>query len=159
MLDRLVRRSFDLLEAVAGAILLALFALNIVRIAMRYFAGTAWVWLPDFSRLLFVWVVFLGAAVLVGRHEHLLMDFFVSKMKPGAARRLGMAIQLCQLALFTVMLVWGARIVDVRMGIPFDTWDFPTGWAYLAVPACAVLMILYSINLLLASLRAKEGER
>ena len=153
MLDRLIGRSFTVLEYVAGTILLALFALNIVKIAMRYFAGAAWIWLPDFSRLLFVWVVFIGASVLVGRNEHLLMDFFVARLKPATARVLGIGIQLCQVAFFGVMLVWGTRIFVVRLDIPFDTWDFPTGWAYLAVPACAALMLAYSINLLLKSFR------
>jgi TRAP-type transport system small permease protein len=159
MLDRIVGRSFAVLEAVAGTLLLALFALNIVRIAMRYFAGAAWIWLPDFSRLLFIWTVFIGASVLVGRNEHLLMDFFVARLKPAAARVLGIGIQLGQIAFFAVMLVWGVKIVVVRLDIPFDTWDFPTGWAYLAVPACAVLMLAYSINLLRHSLGRKEDSR
>jgi TRAP-type C4-dicarboxylate transport system permease small subunit len=44
------------------------------------------------------------------------------------------------------MLVWGTRIFLVRLNIPFDTWDFPTGWAYLAVPATALLMIVFAVN-------------
>ena len=144
MLDAFVRKCCAVLEALAGVIFLTLFGLNILRIAMRYIAGAAWIWVPDLSRLLFIWVVFIGASVLVARNEHLVMDFFVTKLKPVAARRLGMVIRLAELAFFGVMLIGGVRIVDVRMRIPFDTWDFPTGWAYLAVPVCAVFMIVCS---------------
>jgi TRAP-type C4-dicarboxylate transport system permease small subunit len=151
MLDTFVRKSCTVLEALAGVIFLTLFGLNIVRIAMRYFAGAAWIWLPDFSRLLFIWVVFIGASVLVARNEHLVMDFFVTKLKPAAARQLGTIIRLSEVAFFGVMLIGGVRIVEVRMRIPFDTWDFPTGWAYLAVPVCAVLMILFSVNSMVRS--------
>lgn len=159
MLDTFVRKCCAVLEAVAGVIFLTLFGLNIVRIAMRYFAGAAWIWLPDFSRLLFIWVVFIGASVLVARNEHLVMDFFVTKLKPVAARQLGIIIRLSELAFFGVMLIGGVRIVDVRMRIPFDTWDFPTGWAYLAVPVCAVFMIVFSINAMMQSRVTTKGQR
>jgi TRAP-type C4-dicarboxylate transport system permease small subunit len=159
MLDTFVRKCCAGMEAVAGVIFLTLFGLNIVRIAMRYFAGAAWIWLPDFSRLLFIWVVFIGASVLVARNEHLVMDFFVAKLKSAAARRLGIVIRFSELAFFGVMLVGGVRIVDVRMRIPFDTWDFPTGWAYLAVPVCAVFMIVFAINAMMHSRVTTMGQR
>lgn len=159
MLDALVHRCCAVLEALAGVIFLTLFGLSIVRIAMRYFAGAAWIWLPDLSRLLFIWVVFIGASVLVARNEHLVMDFFVTKLRPAAARRLGTVIRLAELAFFGVMLVGGIRIVEVRMRIPFDTWEFPTGWAYLAVPVCAVFMILFSVNAMLQSRLATKAKQ
>jgi TRAP-type C4-dicarboxylate transport system permease small subunit len=159
MLDTFVRKCCAVLEALAGVIFLTLFGLNIVRIAMRYFAGAAWIWLPDFSRLLFIWVVFIGASILVARNEHLVMDFFVTKLKPAAARQLGTIIRLCELAFFGVMLIGGVRIVDVRMRIPFDTWDFPTGWAYLAVPVCAVFMIVFSVNAMMQSRVTTRGQQ
>jgi TRAP-type C4-dicarboxylate transport system permease small subunit len=159
MLNKIVSKMYPILEALAGLLFLTLFALNILRIGMRYIAGTAWIWLPDFSRLLFVWVVFIGASVLVGRNGHLLMDYFVSKMRPATSRKLGIAIQLSQIAFFAVMLAGGVRIASVRMRIPFDTWDFPTGWAYIAVPVCAVLMILFSVNNILQAFSRGEGTK
>ena len=159
MLDTFVRKCCAVLEALAGVIFLTLFGLNILRIAMRYIAGAAWIWVPDLSRLLFIWVVFIGASVLVARNEHLVMDFFVTKLKPVAARRLGMVIRLAELAFFGVMLIGGVRIVDVRMRIPFDTWDFPTGWAYLAVPVCAVFMIVFSLNAMMQARATTIGQR
>lgn len=158
MLNQIVQKMYGILETSTGVLFVTLFALNILGIVLRYFVGISWIWLPDFSRLLFVWVVFLGASVLVGRNEHLLMDFFVAKLKPAASRRLGVAIQLGQMTFFAVMLVGGILIAGVRMRIPFDTMDFPTGWAYIAVPVCASFMILFSANNIFQSFVAKgEG--
>jgi TRAP-type C4-dicarboxylate transport system permease small subunit len=86
MIDRAIRKAFSVLEIVAGILILALFALNVVQIAMRYTTGAAWIWLPDFSRLLFIWLVFIGASVLVGRNEHLMMDFFIGKLSEASLR-------------------------------------------------------------------------
>jgi TRAP-type transport system small permease protein len=146
MLARTIDKVFDLLQIVAGALLLTLFTLNIVQITMRYTTGAAWIWLPDVSRFLFIWLVFIGASVLVGRNEHLMMDFFIGKLSAASMRRAKVVIQIGQIAFFAVMLVWGMRIFQVRLNIPFDTWDFPTGWAYLAVPVTALLMIVFSVN-------------
>ena len=138
---------------------LALFALNILRIGMRYIWGTSWIWIPDFSRFLFIWIVFLGAAVLVGKNEHLLMDFFLGKMKPRTRRIMETIIQIGQIPLFSIMLVSGIKITRVRMRIPFDTWDFPSGWAYLAVPVSAVLMIFFSSANIYNYTTKKRGEK
>jgi TRAP-type C4-dicarboxylate transport system permease small subunit len=158
MIERVLDKLVDLLQIVAGTLLLALFALNVAQIAMRYFAGFAWIWLPDFSRFLFIWLVFIGASVLVARNGHLMMDFFITKLSAASKRHVQVVILLGQIAFFAVMLVWGLRIFRVRLDIPFDTWDFPTGWAYLAVPAAALLMIVFSGHSLLTML-TKTGAR
>ena len=144
MLKRIVESISDALQTLTGVLFVALLGLSIAQIALRYVAGIAWLWVPDVSRLIFVWVVFLGATVLVARKEHLVMDFLVAKLGPLAARRFAVATDIAQIALFAVMLVGGIRVTQVRMRIPYDTVDIPSGWAYLAVPVCAALMILFS---------------
>jgi TRAP-type C4-dicarboxylate transport system permease small subunit len=158
MLDRLFDRVFTILQNIAGALILTLFALNIVQITMRYTTGASWIWLPDLSRFLFIWFVFVGASVLVGRNEHLVMDFFIGKFPPAMLRFAQIVIQLGQIAFFGIMLIWGLRIFRVRLDVPFDTWDFPSGWAYLAVPVTALLMIVFSLNALWAILTNKGAK-
>ncbi len=148
MLDRIVHKTAAALQTIVGTMFLLLFALSILQIVLRYVAGIAWLWLPDVSRLLFVWVVFIGASVLVARNEHLLMDFFSAKLEGAAARRLGVTIQLAQIAFFAIMVVAGIRITRVRMRIPYDTIDLPSGWAYMAVPVCGAIMILFSASVI-----------
>jgi TRAP-type C4-dicarboxylate transport system permease small subunit len=158
MFDRIVRKTLDILQVVAGALFCALFVLNILRIAMRYIAGSAWIWLPDVSRLLFIWTVFVGASVLVGRNGHLLMDYFLEKMGATARTVAQVVIQLGQILFCLVMVTGGTRIAIVRMRIPFDTWDAPTGWAYLAVPVCGALMIAFSLNNIVQLCSSKREE-
>ena len=159
MKKSLNERIYSLIGVLSGTLFLMLFLLNIVRIVMRYIWGISWIWIPDLSRFLFIWIVFLGAAVLVGKNEHMLMDFFLGKMKPAHRRITEIIIQIGQIPLFGVMLMSGIKITRVRMRIPFDTWDFPTGWAYLAVPVCAVIMIYFSLSNIFHFATQKRGER
>ena len=133
------------MQRVAGLLFLLLFLLYGLKIVLRYFLGVSWLWVPDFSRLIFIWIVFLGASVLLGRNDHLLMDFFIARLKPRNRLLTEMFIKGFECVLFLIMVVVGTRMTDVRMGVPFDTWDFPTGYAYLAVPVAGALMLLFSI--------------
>jgi TRAP-type C4-dicarboxylate transport system permease small subunit len=129
------------LEWFAGALFLALFLLNMLRIFLRYFLGVAWLWEPDFSRLLFIWIVFIGATVLYVGKGHLMVDFFLTRMQPETRERMHFMIDLMTIIFLGVLVSRGIEVTKVRMGIPFDTWDLPTGYAYMAVPICGAIMI------------------
>jgi TRAP-type C4-dicarboxylate transport system permease small subunit len=138
-------RAVGSLEWFAGALFLILFLLNILRIFLRYFLGIAWLWEPDFSRLLFIWIVFIGATVLYAGKGHLVIDFFLNRMQQNTRERMHFIIDLIT-AIFLIILVHkGIEVTRVRMRIPFDTWDLPTGYAYMAVPICGAIMILITL--------------
>jgi TRAP-type C4-dicarboxylate transport system permease small subunit len=42
------------------------------------------------------------------------------------------------------------------MRIPFDTWDLPTGYAYMAVPICAAIMIIVTLVRMAEYLRERR---
>jgi len=44
-----------------------------------------------------------------------------------------------------VLVLKGIEVTRVRMRIPFDTWDLPTGYAYMAVPICGAIMIIATL--------------
>lgn len=129
----------------AGTLFLTLFLVNILRITLRYFLGISWLWVPDFSRLLFIWIVFLGTAVLYAREEHLEMDYFINKMKTSLQTKLKVLIDIFLIFFLVILIIKGIEITRVRMRIPFDTWELPTGYAYLAVPACSCLMFVITL--------------
>ena len=138
-------RAVGSLEWFTGTLFLALFLLNILRIFLRYFLGVAWLWEPDFSRLLFIWIVFIGATVLYVGKGHLMVDFFLNQMKSKTRERMHFMIDLMTAIFLAVLVLKGIEVTKVRMRIPFDTWDLPTGYAYMAVPICGAIMIIVAL--------------
>ena len=130
----------------AGLLFMMLFAVNILRILLRNFVGITWFWIPGFSRLVFIWTVFLGTAALYASDDHLLMDFFVNKMRSETKRWLDIFIHLVFLVFIVCLIVYGYMVFRVRMRVPYTSWNFPTGYAYLAVPVCAMLMLAFCLN-------------
>jgi TRAP-type C4-dicarboxylate transport system permease small subunit len=138
-------RAVGNLESVTGVLFLALFILNMLRILLRYFFGVAWLWEPDFSRLLFIWIVFIGATVLYVGKGHLVVDYFLNRLRPKTRKRMHFIINLMTLIFLAVLVLKGVEVTKVRMRIPFDTWDLPTGYAYVAVPVCGAIMIIVTL--------------
>ncbi len=144
-MDSWMIRIANRLEYFAGALFLLLFLLNILRILLRYFLGIAWLWEPDFCRLLFIWIVFIGATVLYVGKGHLAVDFFLNQMRQNTRERMHFIIDLITATFLVILVLKGIEVTRVRMRIPFDTWDLPTGYAYMAVPICSVIMILVTL--------------
>ena len=138
-------RAVGSLEWFTGTLFLALFLLNILRIFLRYFLGVAWLWEPDFSRLLFIWIVFIGATVLHVGKGHLVADYFLTRMQLKTRERMHFMIDLMTAIFLAVLVLKGIEVTKVRMRIPFDTWDLPTGYAYMAVPICGAIMIIVTL--------------
>ena len=145
MCNRIYKYLIQGIQWCSGVLFLLLLVLNVLRILLRYFFGIAWLWVPDLSRLLFIWIVFLGSACLYGKGEHLMMDYFISKLSPEFTLKVKRFVLGGECLLFVVLIGVGIQMTIVRMGIPFDTWDLPTGYAYLAVPVSGAIMLFFCV--------------
>ncbi|SKA13204.1 TRAP transporter small permease [Consotaella salsifontis] len=147
------------IEVLVGVIFTVIFMLFVIQIGLRYFVGTTWLWAPDLVRLLFVWGVFLGTAVLFHLRAHLTMDYFVAGLSPAPRRWLDIALDIAAAAFFVLLVVKGWEIADKRMRVPFDTWDFPTGYAYAAAPACGALMLVSAVERIVSAFLRPELQK
>jgi TRAP-type C4-dicarboxylate transport system permease small subunit len=150
---RLVNRLRSWLDRILfsaiGAGLIGVFLLNLYQVGGRYLFGIGEVWIPDLTRLLFIWMVFLGTALMHLRKKHLVIDF-VQLHLPGSLRRVAEAcVSAGMLGLAGVLVVAGWRIAQIRMDIPYTGLEIPTGHAYMAVPIAAALMAVTDLAALL----------
>lgn len=123
-----------------GVALLGTFLLNMYQVGGRYLFGMGEVWIPDVTRFLFIWMVFLGTALMHMRGKHLVIDFVQLRLpKPLRWAAEGL-ISLGMLGMAGILAAVGWRIMQIRMDIPYTGWEVPTGYAYLAVPVAALLI-------------------
>jgi len=146
VIDRLFTKLLKGVQISAGIFFTLLFAVNILRILLRNFFGITWFWIPGFSRLVFIWTVFLATTALYVTDDHLIMDFFINKMQPGRKRKLQIVINFVFLVFVMALITYGFMVFQVRMRVPYTSWNFPTGYAYLAVPVCGILMLVFCLN-------------
>ena len=154
-MNRTVAILDTILAWLAGMLFGALFLVTVLNIVLRNLGGITWLWIPGMTKLLFIWTVFTGTAVLYQRHDHLVMDFFSSKFAPSRKRILEIATNLMFLGFLLVLVIYGFIVVEIRLGIPFETWNLSTAYAFLAVPVTAILMVFFCANKLI---RLFKGE-
>jgi TRAP-type transport system small permease protein len=133
------------LSAAIGTGLLAIFILNMYQVGGRYLFGIGAVWIPDVTRFLFIWMVFLGTALMHLRRGHLVIDYVQVHMPIRLRHATEVLISGSMLAMAGILLVVGWRIMQIRMDIPYTGWEVPTGYAYAAVPVAAVLVGFISL--------------
>jgi TRAP-type C4-dicarboxylate transport system permease small subunit len=158
-LSRGLRALDRTLSCAIGLILVAIFLLNLYQVGGRYLFGVGAVWIPDLTRLLFIWMVFLGTALMHQRKRHLAIDALVVTFSHPVRRMLEALVAGGMLGLAGVIAVVGWRIMQIRMDIPYTGLEIPTGYAYLAVPMAASLIGLTSLaNLWEWAQGARKGE-
>jgi TRAP-type C4-dicarboxylate transport system permease small subunit len=148
-----------LLTYIAGAAFIALFILNMIQIILRTFTHTSWLWVVDFSQMVFVWIMFLGGAVALHRNEHLLIDFIKGKLPKKVEGTIDVFIRILSLIFYAVIVDTGFQIAMIRMNIKYVTLGWPSGYAYFALPISAIFMILFAIPSLVNSVQQLFGKK
>jgi TRAP-type C4-dicarboxylate transport system permease small subunit len=156
MYNKFLQKFESILTLLTGYLFLAVLLITASNIMLRNVLGVSWLFMNGLQRLLFIWMVFTGTSVLYYRNEHLMMDFFSGKFSKKMARFIDTTQNIMFIVFVVILIIYGIQITRVRMTIPFETWDFPTGYAYMAVPVNAVVMGLFCVEKLIKTIGGGE---
>lgn len=134
------------LQVTLALLFMALFLATMLNIVLRNIGGIAWLWIPGFNRLVFIWLVFIGITVAYRRAEHLQIDLLLRRLPERARHGYSVVLHLLMMPFFVVLAYWGQVVARQRMRISFETWDVPTGYAYAAVPITACFLLIFAVE-------------
>jgi TRAP-type C4-dicarboxylate transport system permease small subunit len=157
-LQRWMKRSLELalMLAVALLVLDVLFG-----VFTRYALGAQAKWTEELARFLLIWVALLGGALAFGDKGHLGVDYFVHQLYPSARKLVAIVVHILVLFFTCAIFIYGGiRIVSdalqVEQVTPALGWQM--GYVYLALPVSGVCMLLFTIENLIETLKAKPEE-
>lgn len=137
----------------AGLLLLALVALSILQIFARTFLETPLTWTEELSRLLLVWMTFIGAAVVTYDGTHLKVDTFLIRLPPRVRPVVDQLNVIVALAFLATVMWFSLPILRLSsfgttgaLGVPFSAFRAPA-------PVGAALMLAFLL------VRAVRGRR
>lgn len=114
------------MEHVIAALLVALIISVSANVVGRAVLNRSLPWADELARMLFIWLIFIGAAAAFARYEHIAVDILVRKLKPRAAHMLYLFQHLVITALMGV-IIWGGFLVMSRasgrtaiLGVPWN---------------------------------------
>lgn len=142
-----------MLEIVAAAFLFALVALVLRSVIGRYVFNSSDPYTEELTRLLFPWLVFIGAALAVRRNANLAVTILSDRLP----RSIGRAVAV---GVLTVTAVFLAVLVVKGFAFSVATWDQVTSglearktWFYLSVPVGGLFMLAATLEELVYRVR------
>ncbi|TCJ13480.1 TRAP transporter small permease [Rubrobacter taiwanensis] len=145
------------------SLLVALFCVLILavgaNVAGRYLFGFSLAWADELARFLFIWIIFVGAALAFFRGEHISVTYLVERLPRRLAYALGIVKNLLVLVILLVILLGAWQVMTVRPGTS-ALLNVPLNWVNVSVPIGAGLMVLmcvYRIVLDIWALAKREG--
>ena len=147
-LDRLITR-------IVGTTLGLVVLVMLLAVWTRYVMNDPVSWTEQLSRILFVWMTFLGAAVLYRRAQHIAIDYFTTLMPDRLARILRFTNEVAMLLLFLILLVYGAGLVRSTISQTYGALDISPAVFYASAPVSAALMIIFWLENLFQELHSK----
>ena len=137
------RKLTGILEAALTFGLFALLSLILVLVAMRYVFQTGLVGANETATIIFVYLSAIGAAVALGRQEHIRVDLVPRRLGPRWRRRVDLAT-LALVGLFNAVLVErGVAWIATTGHTPMPATQLPRYIAQISVPLGCGLAALY----------------
>jgi len=134
------------LKIAVGLALASILLLTLTQVVLRYFFDSPLLWSEELSRLLVVWMTFIGAAVVCWQGRHLSVDVFVVLLPERARNFLRLINQLLALGFLTILTWKSFRIVKLENFQEMSILPFPAGTVRLAATVGAILMIIAIIS-------------
>jgi TRAP-type C4-dicarboxylate transport system permease small subunit len=155
-------RAFDRTLDIAAALLFAAALILVTaQIVCRFVLSVSVPWTEEVSRLVFVWLAFLGAALGAREGSLIVIDTLPEMVGPRWEAVMGPLVRLLSLAVILFLFVGSIPLVRSVWPTTLATVDWiSNGWAYLAFTASFGLMALYAAGPLLRDLaRLRSGSR
>jgi TRAP-type C4-dicarboxylate transport system permease small subunit len=142
---RVIRFFFvEVVEFVLVCLMIVLCTVLFVGVYSRYVMGQAVPWSDEVARYLFIWLVFLGAAVAVRRRAHYAVHLIVDRF----AKRAKFATELFYWVIimgFSVFItIQGLKVMEGVSVQISPALELNLSWVFLAIPVHGVLSFLYA---------------
>jgi len=138
-----------MIEKTNGVLLAIIVVLLFLQVTSRYLNNTSFLWAGEAALWIFVWMVFLGAAVLFNKKEHMIVDiieyFLPGKSKEKIEKLLAKIIRMvCWV--FLVIVFYYSIIVTISVANQYAV-SFRLSRLYLstALPVSIVIMFIFEI--------------
>ena len=123
--------------------LLTIFAQVVTRYGFNYTPE----WSEELARYLFVYVVFLGSALIMGESGHLAVEFLPNYFKDTAIGKFLQLLSLvCGYLFIGILLTQGAKMVKVMTFQESPGLEISMSYVYAVIPISCVLMLLYLLR-------------
>ncbi|MEP1947472.1 MAG: TRAP transporter small permease [Sulfitobacter dubius] len=129
------------LQLLLCAIVIATFS----QVILRYVFSSPTVWSEEVARVCFVWLTFLGAAVLAGRGENLAIDLFEGRLSGPQRHLIAKLWAMAGILFLSITAVASWTLIGIAQNQVLPASDLPVSILYLAPCVGALVGIALSL--------------
>lgn len=141
-------------DVLLGATAIAIVTIILAEIFLRTYIGTSLDQYQEIVRLLFAWLTYVGAAILVRRGGHYRVTLVWDRIGEEPRAALAFFADVVILIVAVVFLVEGVKTVLITAPEQMPVSRMSQGWYSASLVAGSVLMILYALASIVVSGRA-----
>ena len=127
------------------------------QVIFRYFIGNSLDWIEEVSRILLIWLTYIGAAVALKRKGHIAVDVFLGLFPESFRRVADIVTSVLVIAFSAFLCVQGVTFALLSERTTFPALQVPVSWQYLGLPVGCFLMVIYGCVHLASSLRRRTN--
>lgn len=136
---------FLALVTVAKVMIIAMTLIVGVTVYLRYVVGRGVRWSAEMAQVLQVWFTFIAMALGVRKGMHISINIMPENLSPKISFALA-KLQNCAVGTVgLVMALYGRGLVQSTMRSVLPATRMPTGYLYLVIPICGVLLVAESL--------------
>ena len=153
MESALIRRLTRFVEWMLVAFSILIFVVVFLQVLFRYLLRQPLFWAEELPRYLLIWMSFLAAALAQKTDAHINITLCLAPLSARARQALKILTDAIVLAFLWVLIYSGGLVTSITAHHRSTALQIPMGVVYAALPVGAVLMSLYLILQLAASVR------
>lgn len=148
MLERIAGGVARLLEAVIVVSLAIMAVLVFGNVVLRYAFNSGIAISEELSRLLFVWLIFLGAILASAQHAHIGFDSLAKSLPPTVRKLLVVVTGVLMLAAAVIFVIGGWEQTKINLDNSYPVLGISYGWLYAVAIVFGVgIFVTISVNI------------
>ncbi len=158
-MEKLLARIDWFLDKVTLIILILLNLVVGAQVFARYVLNHSLFWSEELARYLFIWLVFLSAAMVLRQDRHIQVSAFVDMLPASVKRAVIILGDLLMLGFVLVVFVEGIRLANMVRTVLTAAMEIPWSFVYLGIILGMGLMLPALVGSLWARLTGRREER
>ncbi len=142
---RLLRGLDRALDAATIGLLAVLLAVVGAQVFARYALNRSLFWSEELARYLFIYLVFLGAAIGLGRRRHIEVSVVAERLPPRLRRAVAVVVDLLLLGFVGTVLLQSVRLMRLVWTVPTAALLVPWSMVYLGISLGMGVMLVVEL--------------
>ena len=145
MIKRVIDGLYKILYILAACgfalLIIILFAQVFTRNVLNFTSGE----LDEFSKFLFVWLMYIGISMAVYKEKHISIEFLVDHLTPKMQKTTAVINACLTIVLFIVLTIYGLEYATSTMRMNSPVLSLALGTMYACVPISSAISILFCV--------------